>query len=206
MTLASSPCCDSSSQASSIEAARAYSKGGDFNLRPQDADSRISRRLHYPSLRAENHTSPLWDATRPVQYHLGAKDASGRNYETVLDVGCGDCGVHRTWRGAGAIVAHQAGDGGRAVHRRQRDRHHGAHGGATAVGAARPALRGREPPRSGRHHRRRRRRPGRAGRPHHPGAFVVLHHHADDLSQHGLTTPSAIWSASRRWRCFRTYW
>ena len=45
MTLASSPCCDSSSQASSIEAARAYSNGGDFNLRPQDAASPISRRL-----------------------------------------------------------------------------------------------------------------------------------------------------------------
>ena len=35
--LRASPCCDNNSQASSIEAARAYSKGGDFNVRPQDA-------------------------------------------------------------------------------------------------------------------------------------------------------------------------
>ena len=104
------------------------------------------------------------------------------------------------------LVADQAGDGHRAVHGRQRDRHHGAHGGAAAVGTARPALRGREPARRGRHDRGRRGRAGRAGRPHDPGAFVVLHHHADDLSRPRPTTRCAISSASRRWRCCRTCW
>src|SRR5262245_63419268 len=35
MSFAASPCCDNSPQASSIEAVRAYSKGGDFNGQPQ---------------------------------------------------------------------------------------------------------------------------------------------------------------------------
>ena len=162
-------------------------KGGRFQRCDlKTLPARYRKGLHGPYPTVGKSHVPLVGRNAGCSISPRRERASGRNYATILDVGCRACGVHRTRRGAGAIVAQQAGDRHRAVHRRQRHRHHGADGGAAAVGAARSAVRGREPARRGRHDRGRRRRPGRAGRPHHPGAFVVLHDHADDLSQHAL--------------------
>src|SRR5262245_45617335 len=73
MIFAASPCCDNSSQAASIEAARAYSKGGDFNGQPRRrCPTRYYQARLTATLLSRKITPPLllWGATRPVHNWL----------------------------------------------------------------------------------------------------------------------------------------